>query len=198
MKLFKKFLSYKKNWYNITLGQFLKLSALGDKPELADVLDIIYKVNINTIPISDINKYSISFLTKPIPKTVIKKSYKLGNTEYIPNFDLTKITTAQFFDFRNYAQKDDFVGILTVCLVPKGKEYAEGYNIEDVRKDVLSFPITDAQTVGFFFKNQLVVLLRAILSSSTHQLKEMKNPKVDQLVEQIEKLDWNSLTSCHL
>lgn len=193
MNFFKRI--HKKNWYDINLDQFNRLTALGQNPSLRDVVDIVYDVDINTIKISDISKYSVDFISKPVPRSTIKKAYKLNGTEYTPTFDITKLTTAQFFDFRNYAQKDDFVGILTVCLVPKGKEYNEGYNIEDVRKDVLSFPITDAQTVGFFFKNQLVVLLRAILSSSTHQLKELKNPKIDQLVEQIEKLDWNSLTS---
>lgn len=199
INLFKKIKSriISKNWYDITLGQFQTLCQLGDTPDLADLLRIIYDVDLRTIPVSTIAKYNIEFLKKPIPRTTIKDHYLLNGTKYQASFDLTKLTTAQFFDFRNYAKQNDTVGVLSCCIIPEGHEYNDGYDINTVRTDLLSLPITDAQTISFFFRNQLVILLRSILSYSSQQIcKQM--PNLTPLMSQLEKLDLNSLTSFHL
>lgn len=178
LNLFKKTKSrnIRKTWYDITLGQFQELCQLGDTPDFADLLRIIYNVDLRTIPISTIAKYNVEFLRKPTPRTSIKDHYLLNGTKYKASFDLTNLTTAQFFDFRNYAQKNDSVGVLSCCVIPEGHEYNDGYDIENVKKDLLDLPITDAQTISFFFINQTIVLLKATESYLNNQLK--KNPEM--------------------
>lgn len=204
INLFKKIKSriISKNWYDITLGQFQSLCQLGDTPNFADLLRIIYDVDLRTIPVSTIAKYNVEFLKKPIPRTTIKDHYLLNGTKYTASFDLTKLTTAQFFDFRNYAQKNDTVGVLSCCIIPEGYEYNDGYDIETVKKDLLSLPITDAQTISFFFINQTIVLLKATESYLNNQMKkntEMKKKPEIQLVQTVlSTLDLNSLISSHL
>lgn len=190
-----------KNWYDITLKQFNDLVALGDNAKIGDLLKIVYDINLKDIPITDISKYKLDFLKKPIPRESIQKSYTLNGTKYIANFELPSISTAQFFDFRNYTEQNDYIGVLSCCLIPEGKEYNEGYDSDKVRTDIESLPITQAQTISFFFWNQTAVLLEAILQSSTSQLKEnpemKENKELQSLLKKLEKLDWLSSTSFH-
>lgn len=190
-----------KNWYDITLKQFNDLVALGDNAKIGDLLKIVYDIDLKDIPITDISKYKLDFLKKPIPRESVQKSYTLNGTKYIANFELPSISTAQFFDFRNYTEQNDYIGVLSCCLIPEGKEYNEGYDSDKVRTDIESLPITQAQTISFFFWNQTAVLLEAILQSSTSQLKEnpemKENKELQSLLKKLEKLDWLSSTSFH-
>ena len=190
-----------KNWYDITLKQFNDLVALGDNAKIGDLLKIVYDVDLKDIPITDISKYKLDFLKKPIPRESIRKSYTLNGTKYIANFELPSISTAQFFDFRNYTEQKDYTGVLSCCLIPEGKEYNEGYDSDKVRTDIESLPITQAQTVSFFFWNQTAVLLEATLQSSTSQLKKnpetKENKELQSMLKKLEKLDWLSSTSFH-
>ena len=204
MKLFDKIrkkynIINKKSWDDISIAQFNALCKLGKEPKLEDALKIIYDVDLKNIPIKDIVKYDTTFISKPIPRRPIKKYYMLNGTKYNANFELPSISTAQFFDFRNYAEKNDYIGVLSCCMIPEGKEYNAGYDIEQAKKDIASMPITEAQTISFFFWNQTAVLLEAILQSSTSQLK--KNPETKEnkelmnLLSQLEKMDLLNLTS---
>lgn len=190
-----------KNWYDITLKQFNDLVALGDNAKIGDLLKIVYDIDLKDIPITDISKYKLDFLKKPIPRESVQKSYTLNGTKYIANLELPSISTAQFFDFRNYTEQNDYIGVLSCCLIPEGKEYNEGYDSDKVRTDIESLPITQAQTISFFFWNQTAVLLEAILQSSTSQLKEnpemKENKELQSLLKKLEKLDWLSSTSFH-
>ena len=205
MKLFDKIrkkynIIKKKNWDDISIAQFNALSLLGKDAKLEDVIKIIYDVDLKNIPIKDIVKYDTSFISKPIPRLPIKKYYILTGTKFNANFELPSISTAQFFDFRNYAEKNDYIGVLSCCLIPDGKEYNDGYDIEQTKADIATMPITEAQTVSFFFWNQTAVLLEATLQSSTSQLK--KNPETKEnkelmnLLNLLEKMDLLNLTSC--
>lgn len=204
MKLFDKIrkkynIIKKKSWDDISIAQFNALCKLGKDTKLEDVLKIVYDVDLKDIPLKDIAKYDTTFISKPIPRRPIKKYYMLNGTKYNANFELPSISTAQFFDFRNYAEKNDYIGVLSCCLIPDGKEYNDGYDIEQLKTDIASMPITEAQTISFFFWNQTAVLLEAILQSSTYQLK--KNPETKEnkelmnLLSQIEKMDLLNLTS---
>lgn len=166
-----------KNWDDISVKKFYELAALGQNPKLEDLLKIVYDVNIKDVPIKDITKYKLDFLNKEIKRKPIRKTYDLNGTTYNACFELPSISTAQFFDFRNYSQKNDFVGVLSTCLIPKGHEYNDGYDIEKVREDIESLPITQAQTISFFFLNQTTVLLEATLQYSTQQLETNSETK---------------------
>jgi hypothetical protein len=191
MNIFKKF-SKTKNWYDVTVDQFTELSKYGDKLQLEDALRIVYGVDLNSTPLADLHKYKLDFMKTEIPREPIKKYYKINGTKYFACFDTTKLTTAQFVDFQNYSKSNDFVGCISVCMIPKGREYNDGsYDIDKVKQDIASLPITQALTISFFFKNQLVVLLSAIQSSLANQLKEM--PETKKLAEIIETLDLANL-----
>ena len=177
MKLFDKIrkkynIIKKKSWDDISIAQFNALCKLGKEPKLEDLLKIVYNVDLKTIPIKDIVKYDLSFIGTDIKKKPIMKQYVLNGTKYNANFELPTISAAQFFDFRNYTEKNDFVGVLSCCLIPDGKEYNDGYDMKQVRTDIETLPITQAQTIGFFFLNQSAVLLEATRQYLMQNLQE--------------------------
>lgn len=185
-----------RNWDDITLEKFYKLYKLGKSPNVYDVIDIVYDTNCRELPIKDVPNYKVDFLNTACPKRPIKKHYVLNGTKYIALFDITRISAAQFVDFRNYAAAGaKLEDILSVCLIPEGHTYNDGYDIQQLKKDILQLPITDVQTISFFFINQLFVLLESIQSSLTSNLETMKTEETKKLKRLLENLDLPYLMS---
>lgn len=181
----------KATWDDITLEKFYQLNGLGKDPDIYDVIDIVYGIKSREIPVSELYKYSVAFLNKECPRRSIKKHYTLNGVKYNANFDITKITTAQFVDFRNYAINGAKIeDVLSVCLIPEGHSYNDGYDIIKLKVDCLQMPITEAQTISFFFINQLFVLLESIQSSLLHNMEEI--PGTQPLMDQFKDLDLPS------
>lgn len=166
-----------KGWKSVSVAQYLELAKYGDKLTAEDGLRIVYGVDMNTMPVGDLHKYSLAFLKDEPEREKIKKVYKLNGRKYAADFDTTKLTTAQFVDFQNYTKADDFVGCLSVCMRPVGHEYNDGYDVELVKADISAMPITQALTIAFFFTNQSIVLLQAIQYCSAEELKAMPGMK---------------------
>lgn len=193
MKILKIF-SNKTDWDDITLEKFNKLKELGPEPNICDVIDIVYGINSKEIPYTELKKYPVSFLNKECPRRPIKKRYTINGNKYDACFDITKINTAQFVDFRNYSYNGGGMeNVLSVCMIPKGHKYNDGYDIDKVKEDMLQLPITDAQTIAFFFINQLVVLLQSIQSSLLLELKETEDTK--KMAELLDSQDLINLIS---
>lgn len=192
MKILKIFSRNKKaTWDDITLENFYKLTDLGKEPDVYDVIDIVYGIKSKEIPLNDLKKYSIDFLNKECPKRPIKKQYKLNGVKYDANFDITKITTAQFVDFRNYAANGaKLEDILSICLIPEGHNYNDGYEVQKLKQDILQMSITDAQTISFFFINQLYVLLLSTQSYLVNSMEEI--PEMKEIMNQLKNLDLGS------
>ena len=180
----------RKGWRDITVGQYLELVAAGDKLTLAEGLRIVYGVDIREVPVSAVSRYSLEFLKEEPKRSPIKKEYTLNGRRYAANFDTTRMTTAQFVDFQNYTKAEDFVGALSVCLRPVGHDYNDGYSIEEVKADIMAMPIVQALTIAFFFKNQLVILLNATLSSSAEVLQSDPTMKMFAAI-----IEWAGLQS---
>ena len=54
------------------------------------------------MPIAKFSYYvnELAFLQKPYEPTTPKKVYKVGDKEFCPTTDISKITTAQYIDFQ--------------------------------------------------------------------------------------------------
>lgn len=182
-----------KTWTDITVAQWLQLSERGADLTLEEGLRIVYGVELNDLPVSEVARYSLAFLKEEPKREPIRKTYRLNGHKYAACFDTTKLTTAQFADFQNYSKSNDFVGCISVCLIPKGREYNDGYSIEQVRHDVESMRITQALTIAFFFRNQLAILLLAIQYSLGDSLETI--PEMKRLAEIIKRADLHSLVS---
>ena len=148
----------------------------------------------------ELKKYDISFIKEPIPEVKLKKHYTLNGTKYNSNYDLTKVTVAQFVDYQNYLKEDEvrLEKLLSVFFMPEGyKDYNKDYDIIKVQEDLLQLPIDVAQSIGFFFERQFkifLILFRYYLTKQVKKLK-MEKSKKKELLENLKKMDFWDLVS---
>lgn len=185
------------NWSNITLKKYLQIQdilSVEDDYTLFNLIDVIYDVDSQSLPISEVKKYDISFMGNKIPKAKLKDKYTLNGTTYKSNLDLTKVTAAQFIDYQNYIKEQPlcYEKLLSVFFIPKGCEkYNTGYDISKVQQDVLELPIDVVHTISFFFSNQLHLFLMLFPFYLIQQVEKMEMPteKKQMLIKSIKEMD---------
>ena len=127
---------------------------------------------IETLPITEIQKLipALEFL-KSEPETHKHKfEYTVNGRDYIFRGKLDEISTAQYIDYRTYMSEEnkDIVKLFSCFLIPKGHEYNDGYDIEQVKSDIEDMCWLDVRAAAFFFRIQLAAFI-LILKSSLHK-----------------------------
>lgn len=195
------------NWNDITLKQFYEIQSIlsvTDDWTYLNLIDCVYGVNSQNLPINELKKYDISFIKDEIPEVKLKKYYTLNGKKYNSNCDITRVSVAQFIDYQNYLKEDEvrLEKLLSVFFMPDGcKDYNTGYDIIKVQEDLMDLPIPVAQSIGFFLGRQfklLFLIFRYYLIKQVKKLK-MEKQKKKELIADIKKMDlWglaSSLTS---
>lgn len=191
-------------WSNITLKQFYEIQdilSVQDDYTTFNLIDCIYNIDCQNLPLNELKKYNISFLNEPIPEVKLKKEYTLNGTVYKSNIDLTKVTVAQFVDYQNYLKEEEFrlENVLSVFFIPKDcKYYNKDYDIIKVKEDLLELPIDVAQSIGFFFIRQFKIFLTLFRYYLTKQVKKMKmeKEKKKEMLNNLKKMDlWGLVSS---
>lgn len=191
------------NWENITLKQFYdirEILSVEDDWTYLNLIDCIYGVNSQNLPINELKKYDISFIKDEIPDVKLNKQYTLNGTKYNSNCDITRVSVAQFIDYQNYLKEDEvrLEKLLSVFFMPDGcKDYNTGYDIIKVQEDLMDLPIPVAQSIGFFLGRQfklLFLIFRYYLIKQVKKLK-MEKTKKKELIANIKKMDLWGLAS---
>ena len=108
------------------------------------------------------------------------RKYTLGGFTLIPTSDLRKITAAQYIDFQTFAPGGDknLVEILSVFLVPEGKEYNDGYDVLEVQ-DAIRRELSVEQAVALcaFFLTKYAALIKGTITSLSRLMKKEKDAK---------------------
>lgn len=191
------------NWENITLKQFYdirEILSVEDDWTYLNLIDCIYGVNSQNLPINELKKFDISFIKDEIPEVKLKKYYTLNGTKYNSNCDITRVSVAQFIDYQNYLKEDEvrLEKLLSVFFMPDGcKDYNTGYDIIKVQEDLMDLPIPVAQSIGFFLGRQfklLFLIFRYYLIKQVKKLK-MEKTKKKKLIADIKKMDFWGLAS---
>lgn len=191
-------------WSDITLKQFYQIKemlSIEDEWTALNLIDCIYNIDSQALAINELKKYDITFLNQPIPEVKLQKYYTINGVKYNSNFDLTKVTVAQFIDYQNYLKEDEvrLEKLLSVFFMPDGcKDYNSGYDIIKVQEDLLELPIDIAQSIGFFFARQLRVFFWLFRYYLIKQVKKLKMEKAEkkELIKNIEKMDlWGLVSS---
>lgn len=158
-------------WNDITLGTFNKVmdimqdSSMSEEDKTFSLIDCIYNIDSNELNIQDLYKYPISILSTEVDSVDVPKEIKLNGKLYSINKDMTKITVSQFVDYTNYVNNGNKLNeVLSVFVIPKGKEYSKGYEITEVQRELLDLPMPLVQSLAFFFAKQsyLFVMLTVI------------------------------------
>ena len=189
-------------WSDITVGQYNRIAEVTKEPDdymLFNLIEIIFGVDANDLPVKELEKYikEMKFLNTECKPSTPKKHYTINGNRYDSHIDLTVMTTGQFIDYQNYSKDNKIEQLLSVFITPEGKDYGKDYNIQEVQKDLLEMPITEALSIAFFFKRQFKVfcnLFHSCLKKSIKNLKMDKEKKKEAL-KALNKVDFYNLVS---
>lgn len=175
------------DWTTLSINKFNQIKELVLDPEYSEEDRLLYEIQILfdvdpfKLSMSQLNYFTkqMVFLSKPIPKMKVKEKYKLGYNTYILDKRLSSFTVAQWIDWRHLitdggTDTENYANLMSVFLIPEGKsEYNEGYDIEEVKKDIGNYmSIADAMAISAFFLNyQKALLIRSLLYSRRMTLK---------------------------
>ena len=184
----KKILKKGLTWYNVTLDQYLKLKEL-DMNEFDDQIQgasILLGINSDDMSWVDFCKEfkRLEFLKDPIPETIVRPSYTLNGKKYDCLYNLQELSVNRYMDFMKLAPTNDLVKILAVFLVPEGKSYAEGYDLDEVYKDIRTMNVVEAWGIFNFFQLEFRVSIKALKGYLQKSLKD-QSPELQKAVSDI-------------
>lgn len=173
-------------WEELTVRKYYEIldilkEDIGDAVELnAALIDCIWGIDSAEIPIIRFSNYldELKFLQEPYKPKTPRKSYKVGDMEFIPVLDVSKITTAQYIDFQECVKRGDHKSLLNVLFIKKDEEYGQSDNADFLWENLTLDAYSDVQ---FFFLHLLNSLMTDTLNSSKKILKKQyrkeKDPK---------------------
>lgn len=195
-KLFKRNKVKPMSWSDITLEKFYEIQDILtciDEYTQANLIQSIYGVDVSDMPITEVNKYDLSFINNEIDKENIKlkDTYILNGRRYSSNINLTVIRTSQFNDFTTYAREDsnNYEKLLSVFIIPEGHNYNDGYSMKEVQDDIRKLPITVVMSIAFFMIKQLqtfAIIFQSYLAEATKKMAIPENKK-KQIISEIDK-----------
>jgi hypothetical protein len=193
-----------KNWQQITIEVYDKIRDLDvdikSEEEALDVnvklLSILCGVDEETIINLPLTEFTIlvgktDFL-KEMPKYTVEQKYEIGKGRVFEvQMNLREMTTAQFIDFQTLIknQEKNTANILACFLIPKGKKYAEDYDVIEVAEYLYkNMSIATARSVMFFFILQYQTLQKVMLNYSIKELKKsLKKEKNEEMKMKLEE-----------
>ena len=174
------------NYRNLPVGKWLEILELS-RDENVDALEQQVKTiailtgladdEVLDLPIMEYKSLAAKtmFLEEEYDgKLQIAKSYGLNGMELIPVKDFNKITTAQYVDYQTFSKEGDMylVQTLSTLLVPKGKKYNDGYDMDAVQQAIRdNLSVADVLSLYAFFLTKWV---KSIKDSQTYLDKEIK------------------------
>lgn len=168
-------------WNDITLRQLQQMEELeqmGLTPEELAVerMKIIFEEDVEQLSIPEfIQKASMTeTLNNPIPKVKVKAIYNINGTEYEAMLNPFSMCMGQFIDFKALTGKEGAENMLALFMIPKGHKYNDGYDMEKVKADILSLPVTDVNAIGGFFFRLMRKYARIIQVSLDRYIKKRK------------------------
>lgn len=175
----------------LPVGKYLDICAVSEDPALDTTARTVAYISILAdmaedevlrLPIGDFAAMArqTAFLCKDADPSEVAKCYRLGKWELVPVLDFRRMTAGQYIDFQALVKDSakHLVEILAVFLVPKGRKYGEGYEIDEVKEAIRTMlPLTAALALQDFFLRSLHVLIRASLSCSDKALKQVRDSR---------------------
>lgn len=131
------------------------------------------------------------FLNEPMQKLDWKhlgKTITINGKKYNIIKDAKKMTAGQYIDYKSYMKDTDkFIEmlpyILTVFIIPEGCKYSDGYDIDDLAKELNdNLDLKTALSITDFFQHQsklsMLTSLRYLKWMTKRMMKKEKNMEV--------------------
>ena len=172
----------KKSWRDVTINEYFDLSDKLNDKSLNDYEKEIIKISFITdmdedevwsLNLGEFRQYQVEALwinEFNINEKVNFKKIKINNSDYNIDTNLQNFTVAQYVDFQSfypkYKSNPKLIGNILACfIVPCGKKYGEGYEIQDIVRLINShLDIMTAEEIMFFFLKQYLILTRATVN----------------------------------
>lgn len=125
------------------------------------------------------------------------RNIEINGEKYAVETDITKFTVAQYIDFQTFWQKkheEQYISSILACfIIPKGKDYADGYDINKLKDDIMyCLDIQTAYEIMSFFLLRWLGSTQASLDCLSAMTKKMmKGEDLDQQMERVEDLKKN-------
>ena len=164
---------------------------------LISLLSGMEEDEIRNLPLkeySDMAAKTRFLMQQPNVKAVRPRNLTINGKKYDLVDDVKDLTTGQYIDYQTYMQdNEDFrnlAKVLSVFIVPKGKTYNEGYDVEDVIRELDErLSIQTALGVCFFFREKYRSWLNLMQASFKWKMMRMRrkerNPEAVEKMEEI-------------
>lgn len=191
----------KNSWNDVTFGEFVQLqqiiqSNIDESYMMSNIVSVLTGRTLQEIENLPLSYYKtltsqLDFLNEKPQRNERKDTYTINGTEYVLKADITEITTGQYLDFTNYTKENpiDQTRILSCFLIPKGKEYSDGYNIEKVFMDMNDLPLQDSLSIFFYLRLQSVALYQILIDYSKQEMKGLKTNQIQKQKELIQQME---------
>lgn len=185
-------------WSDISLKKFYEIQdilSVEDDYTILNLIDCVYGVDCQSMPINKLKDFDILFIKEPIPEVKLKNKYTINGTVYNSNYNLTKVTVAQFIDYQNYIKNKPvkYEDILSIFFIPENCDtYNTNYDIEKVKSDLLELPIDVVHSICFFFSKQFHLFMILFPYSLINQVEKMKmeKKKKKKIIAHIKQMDY--------
>ena len=193
------------SYEKLTVGKYQEVKAVidSDVDEYTTNIQLVAILNDMTedeVGDLDLKSYQalnqkLEFLQELPAKRMVAVKYKIGGFDLDVMMDMQQMTVAQYIDYQTYLKDIDkyLVEMLSVFLIPKGKKYADGYDIIEVQNAIRdNLSIIDALSMSAFFLLWYQSLTKATVASLTRRMKKMmKKAKNPQEIERLQEVITN-------
>lgn len=198
----------KNRWEDLTFNEVLQIQQIlsadiNETYKASNIIAVLAGVENDVIENLPINQFTslanrLEFLSTPIPKVKHQDSYTVNGNEYKLAANITEISTAQYIDYQTYMKEEipDLARVTTVFFIPKGHKYNDGYDVEEVYRDVSDMKYIDIEAIAFFLRKQFALYTMITADSLKHQMKKKKMSKkeIKELKSMIRHLDNMALS----
>lgn len=137
--------------------------------------------------------WTSSPVIRPLDK-IRFRNIEMNGEKYTVETDITKFTVAQYIDFQTFwhskHEERHISSILACFIIPKGMKYAEGYDINKLKDDIMN--CLDIQTayeiMSFFLLRWLGSTQASLDCLSAMTKKTTRREDLDQQTERVEDL----------
>lgn len=149
-----------KSWKELPVGVFKRLLDVEGEDFDAEIATVAILAgttpdDILDRPLQEVKQMvqDMRFLERTPRVAKVRDEYRLGDTTYTFLKDYTDITVNQYIDFVNTPKDLKHLSEhLSIFLIPKGKKYGQGYNLQKVAQDIDQYLMyEDANSLSAFF-----------------------------------------------
>lgn len=188
----------KKCWNDITISDFKRILEINEQELDSDleksisVLSVLCECNEDDLYNMNINNLQtliaeMEWMNKPFTfnRNWNSKHITINGVKYDVVADINKFSVAQYADFQIYWSKRDDVNymgkLLTVFIVPSGKNYNDGYDIVELSNILETYvSLPDFNAICFFFLMDCLYSVKASLYYSNWEVTKMIHREKDK------------------